>query len=86
MKADIRGCLKAYHFSLFKEFMGVNRLQLTNAKNAQMIFKAILEPLIVASVPKVNKKQRFDAQGASESLVDEEIADTVMAPRNRFYK
>ena len=34
MKADIRGCLKAYHLSLFKEFMGVNRLQLTSARNA----------------------------------------------------
>ena len=34
MKADIRGCLKAYHFSFFKEFMGVNRLQLTSAMNA----------------------------------------------------
>ena len=33
MKADIRGCLKAYQFSLFKEFMGVNRLQLTSARN-----------------------------------------------------
>jgi hypothetical protein len=34
IRADIRGCMKAYHFSLFKEFMGVNRLQLTSAKNA----------------------------------------------------
>ena len=34
MKADIRGYLKAYHFSLFKEFMGVNRLQLTSTRNA----------------------------------------------------
>ena len=34
MRADIRGCLKAYHFSLFKEFMGVNRLPLTSARNA----------------------------------------------------
>ena len=34
MKADIRGCLKAYHFSLFKEFMGVNCLQLISARNA----------------------------------------------------
>jgi hypothetical protein len=34
MRADIRGCMKAYHFSLFKEFMGVNRLQLTSARNA----------------------------------------------------
>ena len=34
MRADIRGCLKAYQFSLFKEFMGVNRLPLTSARNA----------------------------------------------------
>ena len=34
MRADIRGCLKAYHFSLFKEFIGVNRLPLTSARNA----------------------------------------------------
>jgi hypothetical protein len=33
MRVDIRGCMKAYHFSLFKKFMGVNRLQLTSAKN-----------------------------------------------------
>jgi hypothetical protein len=26
--------MKAYHFSLFKEFMGVNHLQLTSARNA----------------------------------------------------
>ena len=50
-----------------------------------MIFKAILEPLIVASILEVNKK-RLDAQGASKSLVDGEIADTVIAPRNRFCK
>ena len=34
MRADIRGCMTAYHFSLFKEFMGVNRLPLTSARNA----------------------------------------------------
>jgi hypothetical protein len=34
MKADIRGCLKPYNFSLFKEIMGVNRLPLTSARNA----------------------------------------------------
>ena len=51
-----------------------------------MIFKAILEPLIVASVPKVIKKQHLDAQEASESLVDEEITDTVIAAHNRFCK
>ena len=52
----------------------------------QMIFKAILEPLIVAYVPEVIKKQRLDAQGASKSLVDEEIADKVIEARNRFCK
>ena len=51
-----------------------------------MIFKAILEPLIVTSVSKVIKKQRLDAHEASKSLEDEEIADTVIAPRNRFCK
>jgi hypothetical protein len=34
MRADIRGCMKAYHFSFFKEFMEVIRLQLTSARNA----------------------------------------------------
>ena len=53
----------------------------------QMIFKAILEPLIVASIPKVlMPKKRLDAQRAFESLVDEEIADTVIEACNRFYK
>ena len=52
----------------------------------QMIFKAILEPLIVASILEVIKKQCLDAQGASESLVDEEIADTVIEACNRFCK
>ena len=52
----------------------------------QMIFKAILDPLIVTSVSEMIKKQRLDAQEASESLEDEEIADTVIAPRNRFCK
>ena len=51
----------------------------------QMIFKAILEPLIVTFVSEVIKK-RLDAQEASKNLEDEEIADTVIAPRNRFCK
>ena len=51
-----------------------------------MIFKAILEPLIVAFVPEVIRKQRFDAQKAFRSLVDEEIADTVIEACNRFCK
>ena len=49
-----------------------------------MIFKAIMEPLIVTSVTEVIKKQCLDAQWAFESLVDEEIVDTIIAARNRF--
>jgi hypothetical protein len=52
----------------------------------QMIFKAILEPLIVDSVTEVFKKQRLNAQEASQNLVDEEFADTVIVARNRFCK
>jgi hypothetical protein len=44
----------------------------------QMIFKAILEPLIVDSITKVFKKQRLDAQGASENLEDEKYANKVI--------
>ena len=44
MKANIRGFLKAYHFSLFKEFMGVNRLQLTSARN---VSKTVSESCIL---------------------------------------
>ena len=53
MKADIRGCLKAYHFSLFKEFMGVNRLQLTSARNASKTVSesCILKLLLSLALP-----------------------------------
>ena len=53
MKADIRDCLKAYHFSLFKEFMGVNRLQLTSARNASKIVNEswILKLLLSLALP-----------------------------------
>ena len=53
MKADIRGCLKAYHFSLFKEFMGVNHLQLTSARNASKTVSksCILKLLLSLALP-----------------------------------
>ena len=53
MKADIRGCLKAYHFSLFKEFMGINRLQLTSARNASKIVSesCILKYFVSLALP-----------------------------------
>ena len=49
MKADIKGCMKAYNFSLFKEFIGANRLPLTSARNASKIMSesCILELTMV---------------------------------------
>ena len=51
-----------------------------------MIFKDILEPLIVASILKVFKKQRFDAQDTSEILVDEEFPELSIVVRHKFSK
>ena len=53
MKADIRGCIKAYHFLLFKELMGVNRLQLTSARNASKTVSnsCILKLLLSLALP-----------------------------------
>jgi hypothetical protein len=34
LRVDIRGYSKAYHFSIFKEWMGINRLPLTSARDA----------------------------------------------------
>ena len=53
MRANIRGCLKAYHFSFFKEFMGVNRLPLTSARNASKTVSilGILKLLLLLLLP-----------------------------------
>jgi hypothetical protein len=37
LRADIRGFMKAYHFSLFKEFMELNYLQMTSGRDASKI-------------------------------------------------
>ena len=34
LRIDIRGSTKAYHFKILKEWTGINRLPLTNARNA----------------------------------------------------
>jgi hypothetical protein len=34
LRADIRGHSKAYHFSIFKEWTRINRLPITNARDA----------------------------------------------------
>jgi hypothetical protein len=37
LRADIRGYAKAYHFKILKEWTGINRLPLTNARDASKI-------------------------------------------------
>jgi hypothetical protein len=34
LKASIRGFAKAYHFSIMKEWMGINRLPITSTRDA----------------------------------------------------
>jgi hypothetical protein len=34
LRADIRGYSKAYHFSILKEWTGINRLPITSARDA----------------------------------------------------
>jgi hypothetical protein len=34
LRADIRGSAKAYHFSILKEWTGINRLPITNVRDA----------------------------------------------------
>jgi hypothetical protein len=50
------------------------------------IFRAILEPFIVAPVTKGFKKQQLDAISASDDLEVEEFLDTVIVPFNRYCK
>jgi hypothetical protein len=40
LRADIRGYAKAYHFSILKEWMGINRLPITNPRDASKIVSA----------------------------------------------
>ena len=51
-----------------------------------MIFKDILEPLIVASFFEVFKKQRLDTEDTSEILVDEELPESSIVACHRFGK
>jgi hypothetical protein len=37
LRVDIRGHSKAYHFSILKEWIGINRLPITNARDASKI-------------------------------------------------
>jgi hypothetical protein len=37
LRADIRGYSKAYYFSILKEWMGINRLTITSARDASKI-------------------------------------------------
>jgi hypothetical protein len=37
LRANIKGSTKAYYFSILKEWMGINRLPITSARNASKI-------------------------------------------------
>jgi hypothetical protein len=37
LRVDIKGSAKAYHFSILKEWMGINRLPITSARDASKI-------------------------------------------------
>jgi hypothetical protein len=50
------------------------------------IFKAILEPLIVASIIEGFKKQRLGATSTIDDLEDEKLPDTFIIPLNRYCK
>jgi hypothetical protein len=36
LKATLQGYMEAYHFSIYEEWMGVNRLRLTSARDVTM--------------------------------------------------
>jgi hypothetical protein len=46
------------------------------------IFKAILEPLIVAPITEGSKMQQLDANGPTEDLEVEELLDTLIVTQN----
>jgi hypothetical protein len=52
----------------------------------EVIFKAILEPLIVDIVTEGFKKQRIDGVDAANDVEVEELPDPVFTPLNRYYK
>jgi hypothetical protein len=50
------------------------------------IFKAILEPPIVAPFSEGSKKQQLDANGPIEDHMVEELPDTLVVAQNRYCK
>jgi hypothetical protein len=52
----------------------------------EVIFKAILEPLIVDTVTEGLKKQRIDGVDAADDVEVEELPDPVFTPLNRYCK
>jgi hypothetical protein len=52
----------------------------------EVIFKAILEPLIVDTVTEGFKKQRIDGVDAADDVEVEELPDPVFTPLNRYCK
>jgi hypothetical protein len=52
----------------------------------EVIFKAILEPLIVDTIIEGFKKQRIDGVDAADDVEVEELPDPVFTPLNRYCK
>jgi hypothetical protein len=52
----------------------------------EVIFKAILEPLIVDTVTEGLKKQRIDGVDVADDVEVEELPDPVFTPLNRYCK
>jgi hypothetical protein len=52
----------------------------------EVIFKAILKPLIVDIVTEGLKKQRIDGVDAADDVEVEELPDPIFTPLNRYCK
>jgi hypothetical protein len=44
LRADIKGFAEAYHFSILKEWMGINRLQITSTRDS---FKTVSDSCLI---------------------------------------
>jgi hypothetical protein len=55
-------------------------------EGGSVIFKAILEPLVVDTITEGFKKQRIDGADAADDVEVEELPDPVFTPLNRYCK
>jgi hypothetical protein len=54
LRADIRGSIKAYYFKILKEWMGINHLPLTSARDAsKIVSESCLVTLFIVLCPSI---------------------------------